>query len=67
MEKCQGLDASEQNYKTLAHYYSISFAALLEDWVTSGMKTSPDEVLRTLELIVTGTARQAMERLIMDK
>lgn len=67
MEKCQGLDASEQNYKTLAHYYSISFAALLEDWVTNGLKTSPDEVLRTLELIVTGTARQAMERLIMDK
>ncbi|MEG1584524.1 MAG: TetR/AcrR family transcriptional regulator C-terminal domain-containing protein [Anaerovorax sp.] len=58
----QGIDVSEQDFLSLAHFYSISFASLLEDWVTSGMKKSPEEVIHILDVIVSGTARRALER-----
>jgi probable dihydroxyacetone kinase regulator len=61
-ENLEGIVYEENDFQHLAHFYSISFSSLLEDWVKSGMKRSPEEEIHNLELIVSGTARQAMLR-----
>ena len=66
-ENMEGIEYEEEDFQHLAHFYSISFASLLEDWVKNGMERSPEEVIHTLELIVSGTARQAMSRLSEDR
>jgi len=66
-ENLEGIEFDEEDFQSLAHYYSVTFTALLEDWVTSGMKRSPEEVIHVLELIVSGTAHQAMERFVEDR
>jgi hypothetical protein len=63
----EGIEYEEEDFQHLAHFYSISFASLLEDWVKTGMERSPEEVIHTLELIVSGTARQAMSRFSEDR
>lgn len=66
-ENMEGIEFSEEDIFYLAHYYSVSFAALLEDWVMSGMKRTPEELIHILETIVSGTARQAMERFAQER
>ena len=66
-ENMEGIEYEEEDFQHLAHYYSISFSSLLEDWVKSGMKRSPEEEIHTLELIVSGTARQSMIRFAEDR
>ena len=66
-ENMDGIDYEEEDFQHLAHFYSISFTSLLEDWVKNGMQRSPEEVIHTLELIVSGTARQAMARFAADR
>lgn len=58
----QGIDVSERDFIALAHYYSITFSALLEDWVSRGMKSTPEEMIDVLDTIVSGTAKQALLR-----
>jgi Transcriptional regulator len=66
-ENMKDNECEEEDLKNLAHFYSITFASLLEDWIKSGMKRSPEEEIHTLELIVTGTAQQAISRLTAEK
>jgi len=67
IEKAKGINISSDDFKYITHFYSISFAALLEDWVLSGMKKSPEQVIAILDQIVSGTAIQALERLSDSK
>jgi len=66
-EAMEGIEYDDDNFQRLAHFYSITFTSLLEDWVKSGMKRTPEEEIHALELIVSGTARQAMLRFVGDK
>lgn len=66
-ENLEGIEFNEQDLYYLTDYYTISFAGLLEDWVTGGMKRSPEESIHILETIVAGTARQAMERFSQER
>ena len=66
-ENMTDIEFNEQDFQYLSHYYSVTITALLEDWVTGGMNRSPEEVIHILELIISGTARQAMERFAEDR
>ena len=66
-ETLEGIEYEDDDFQRLAHFYSITFTSLLEDWVKNGMKRTPEAEIHTLELIVSGTARQAMLRFIGDK
>ena len=66
-ENMEGINYAEEDFQYLAHFYSITFTSLLEDWIKNDMKRSPEEVIHTLELIVSGTARQAIARFIEDR
>jgi len=56
------VNVDERSFNHVVHYYAISFGALLEDWLSNGMKRSPEEVIDILDTIASGTARTALER-----
>ncbi|MBN7773224.1 TetR/AcrR family transcriptional regulator C-terminal domain-containing protein [Clostridium aminobutyricum] len=56
------IDVSEEDFDHVVHYFTICFASLLEDWLSSGSDRSPEEVIDILDTIVSGTARAALER-----
>ncbi len=66
-EKSKGIDISQTDFQYITHFYSVSFAALLEDWIMSGMKKSPEEVIFILDQIISGTAEQALARFAASK
>lgn len=59
------INVDEESFNHVVHYYSISFGALLEDWLSNGMKRSPEEVIDIIDTIASGTARTALERFTM--
>ncbi len=61
------ISVDEESFNHVVHYYAISFGALLEDWLSSGMKRSPEEVIEILDTIASGTARTALERFAAKK
>lgn len=66
-ENLEGIRYEEEDFQRLTHFYSISFASLLEDWVKGGMLRSPEDEIHALNLIVSGTARQAMLRFSKER
>lgn len=56
------INVDEESFNHVVHYYAISFGALLEDWLSNGMKRSPEEIIDILDTIASGTARTALER-----
>ncbi len=51
-----------EHITALSHYYSISLAALLEDWIANGMVKEPKKVIKILDMIISGTTTNALER-----
>lgn len=56
------IPVDDESFNHVVRYYSVSFGALLEDWLSSGMKRSPEELIDILDTIASGTARTALER-----
>lgn len=56
------IDVSEEDFEHVVHYFTVCFGSLLEDWLSSGSKGSPEELIDILDTIVSGTARTALER-----
>lgn len=52
----------EEQIAALSHYYSLSLSALLEDWITGGMKREPKDAISILDMIISGTTPTALER-----
>jgi probable dihydroxyacetone kinase regulator len=61
-ERSAGLDVSEKHKIFIAHFYTVSFAGLLENWIQEGMKDDPGEIIRLCEVTVQGSIREALER-----
>lgn len=56
------IDVDDKSFNHVVKYYAISFGALLEDWLSTGMKTPPQEVIEIIDTIASGTARAALLR-----
>lgn len=56
------IKVSEKAISHVARYYAISFGALLEDWLSTGMKIPPKELIEIVDTIASGTAKNALER-----
>ncbi len=52
----------KEHIEALTHFYKITFASLLEDWITTGMEKEPKKVISILDMIVSGTASTALSR-----
>lgn len=56
------VEATQEDFDHVVHYFTICFGSLLEDWLSNGSKQSPEELIEILDTIVAGTARTALER-----
>lgn len=62
VEECGAdLDVPEQYMDLIAHYYTISFSALIEDWLRNGLKEEPEVIVRLCEATTPGTVRKTLE------
>jgi len=56
------LAVSDEDYHSLCKFYCVSLAALAADWLQSGAQDTPEDVITSLDTIIGGTARRALER-----
>ena len=56
----------EEDKAFLADFYKYAFVGLVLDWIRTGMKGEPAELARRVELVVSGSFAQALERLRAD-
>lgn len=56
------LNVSEDHKHFIAHFYTVSFAGFIENWLQEGLKDDPDEIIRLCEVTMQGNIRGALER-----
>ena len=59
-------EVREEDKAFLADFYKYAFVGLVLDWIRTGMKGEPAELARRVELVVSGSFAQALERLRAD-
>jgi probable dihydroxyacetone kinase regulator len=61
-EHSADLNVSEKHKIFIAHFYTVSFAGFIENWLQEGLKDDPDEIIRLFEVTMHGNIRGALER-----
>lgn len=61
------IKVSEKNFNHVVHFYAVTFGALLEDWLSTGMPDEPEDLINILNTIVRGTARTALQRFAIQE
>jgi probable dihydroxyacetone kinase regulator len=61
-EYSSDLNVSEEHKVFIAHFYTVSFAGFIENWLQEGLKDDPDEIIRLCEITMQGNIRGALER-----
>ncbi len=56
------LEVCEKHKLFIAHFYTISFAGFIENWLQTGLKEDPDEIIQLCEVTMQGNIRGALER-----
>lgn len=65
-EQSFGLNVSEKHKIFIAHFYTVSFAGFIENWLQEGLKDDPEEIVRLCEVAMRGNIRGALERFSED-
>jgi len=58
----EGLNVSDTHKKFIAHFYTVSFAGFIENWLQEGLEDDPDEIIKLCEVTMQGNIRGALER-----
>ncbi|HVI41681.1 MAG TPA: TetR/AcrR family transcriptional regulator C-terminal domain-containing protein [Anaerovoracaceae bacterium] len=61
-EYSSDLNVPEKYKIFIAHFYTVSFAGFIENWLQEGLKDDPDEIIRLCEITMQGNIRGALER-----
>ena len=61
-ELSQGLSLKKEDEEFIAAFYRHAFVGMIIDWVISGMKETPEEMIRKLRLIIEGNLISAIRR-----
>ena len=66
-EYAVGLNVSDEHKTFISHFYTVSFAGFIENWLQDGLKDDPDEIIRLCEVTMDGNIRGALERFSQQK
>jgi Transcriptional regulator len=58
----QDLNVTEKHKIFIAHFYTVSFAGFLENWLQEGLQDDPEEIISLCEVTMHGNIRGALER-----
>lgn len=62
-EKSKGLNVSESDKKFVADYIKFVMVGLVLQWIKTGMKEEPEDIVRRLSVTSSGNIRLFLERL----
>ena len=57
----------EENKKFIANFYKYGFVGIMEEWIETGMKKNPKEIVSKLNDIIGGDIERALEKLSKEK
>jgi probable dihydroxyacetone kinase regulator len=66
-EKAEGMEIREANKKFIADFYKFGFVGLMLDWIKSGMKTDPRQIIDLLSSLIHGDVIRALNEYRIDK
>ena len=62
-EKCSRDHLPETDKQFIADFYKYGFVGIMQDWIESGMKEKPDNIIKKLNSIIEGKFENALEKL----
>jgi probable dihydroxyacetone kinase regulator len=61
-EESKGLEVQPEDKKFIASFYSYAFVGLTLEWVGTGMKEDPEELVKRLALTIKGNIPEALKK-----
>ena len=62
-EKSKGMKVRREDKQFMADFYKYGFVVIMQDWIESGMKEKPDNIIKKLNSIIEGNFENALEKL----
>jgi len=59
-EQAQGMNVPESDKKFIADFYKYAFVGLMLEWIRTGMKEAPEEIIDKLSKLITGDIHKAL-------
>lgn len=66
-EKSAGTPVREDDKTFIADFYKYAFVGLTLEWIRSGMKENPQQIIERLSLLLHGSIAAALERFRTDR
>lgn len=66
-EKSAGMQILEEHKKFIADFYKYAFVGLLLDWVGSGMKQDPEQLVNNVALLIHSEFLDGLEKFRSDR
>lgn len=61
-EQGAGMDVEKKHKEFIAHFYSLAIVAMGIDWVRTGMKEDPEEIVDEVATLVKGDFKKALKK-----
>lgn len=61
-EKSKGMSIRERDKSFIADFYKYAFVGLLINWIKSGMRENPKDIIKKLNTLIHGNIEEALER-----
>ena len=61
-EKAKGISVRDRDKSFIADFYKYAFVGLLIDWIRSGMRETPEDIIKRLNTLIHGNIEEALER-----
>lgn len=62
-EKSKGMKVRKEDKQFIADFYKYGFVGIMQDWIETGMKEKPDNIIKKLNSIIEGNFENALEKL----
>ncbi|AOT72053.1 TetR/AcrR family transcriptional regulator [Geosporobacter ferrireducens] len=59
-EKAEGLHVAEEDKQFIADFYKYAFVGLMLEWIRTGMKERPEDIIDKLSKLITGDIHRAL-------
>lgn len=53
----------EENKKFIANFYKYGFAGVIENWIITEMKESPENIIKKLNVMISGSFEEAVKKM----
>ena len=66
-ENAADMDVRDDDKKFIADFYKYAFVGLILDWIKSGMKADPSQMIERLDILIHGDIKKALNKFRTDK